>query len=445
MQDSNQTNQENQEKVLELIKYSSPTDITYLSVTVEPNLTKNKKMFNDCTSLKINFPSKEKSETLSQNNESVICFATFNRTKEQIDNEIIRSEIGKLLGITMPDVCRISTADKKQEGLIIDTNLRSNANLNIAAQSFSNKKALFMKMDRTKAKAMNDYIAYFPTEEDLKNPQTTFAMLLKGATSLPYKLITSQIEQRKFIEEYYDMIVLDLLTGQKRRNGEDYYYYTEMGKEPNKATTGHIIPGLLNYSWNNENNSQEEYYLNDFSVNVDALMDKLFTNSYTFIKRVVDSLISSIVDYKDCISRIIYNNTSIENARKLEEIIFHNIDRFVAKAHSTKKLSEHLSKIEKITSTTKMNLASINRIIEYQHRYPSSKQEILDNDAKITRLKQNENGDYEATIEEGVKLTLSNDGEQAGNGYASSGMLSALIAFVCGLGFGLAYIISHLK
>ena len=38
---------------------------------------------------------------------------------------------------------------------------------------------------------------------------------------------------------------------------------------------------------------------------------------------------------------------------------------------------------------------------------------LLDNDAKITRLKQNENGDYEATIEEGVKLTLSNDGEQA--------------------------------
>ena len=75
-----------------------------------------------------------------------------------------------------------------------------------------------------------------------------------------------------------------------------------------------------------------------------------------------------------------------------------------------------------------------------------SKQEIIEKEDKITRLKQNEKGDYEANLGEGVKLTLNNDGaeELAPTGYASSGMLSALIAFVCGLGFGLAYIISHL-
>lgn len=293
MQDSNQVNQvdqANQENVLELIKYSSPTDIAHLSVTVDPALTSKKKMFNNCTALRVG---------------NGISFATFARTQEQIDYEIIRSEIGKLLGITMPDVCRISTADKTKEGLIVDTNLTSNANLNIASQAFSNKKALFMKMDNASAQAMNDFIAYFPTEEDLKNPQTTFAMLLKGVTSLPYNQITNQTEQKIFIEEYYNMIVLDLLMGQKKRNGEDYYYYTEMG-ENNTATTGHIIPGLLNYSWNSENDSQEEYYLNDFPVNVDTLMDKLFTNSYMFIKRLVDPFISSLVDYKDCISRIIY-------------------------------------------------------------------------------------------------------------------------------------------
>ncbi len=216
--------------------------------------------------------------------------------------------------------------------------------------------------------------------------------------------------------------------------------------ENNTATTGHIIPGLLNYSWNSENDSQEEYYLNDFPVNVDTLMDKLFTNSYMFIKRLVDPFISSLVDYKACSRRIIYFHTEIENARTLEELIFHNIYKFVSKVHGTKSIAEHLSKIEKISSTTKINLASVNRIIEFQHRYPSSKQEILESNDKITRLKLNENGDYEADIGDGVRLTLNKpDEELAPTGYASSGMLSALIAFVCGLGFGLAYIISHLK
>lgn len=439
MQDSNQPNQE---KVLELIKYSSPTDVEYLSFIVEPNLTKQKNMFNGCTAIKVKSPSKE--DSVSQNNDSVICFATFERTKEQIDNEIIRSEIGKLLGINMPDVCRISTADKTKEGLIIDTNLKSNTNLNIASQAFSNKKAWFMHTNKARAQLERDFVAYFPTEEDLKNPQTTFAMLLKGSSSLPYKLVTSQSEQKTFIEEYYDMIILDLLTGQKTRNGQDYYYYTEMGTEPNKATSGHIIPGLLNYSWNSES-EQQEYYLNDFPVSIDVLMDKLFSNSYVFIKRVVDSLAPSLSDYKDCISRIIYNNTSMENAKRLEEMIFHNIDKFVEKAYSIKRISERLNKIEQISSTTKINLASVNRIIEFQHRYPTSKQEIIENNDKITRLKRNENGDYEATIDEGVKLTLSKDEELAPTGYASSGMLSALIAFVCGLGIGLAYIVSHLK
>ena len=40
------TNPENQEKVLELIKYSSPTDVEYLSVVVEPKLTANKDKYN---------------------------------------------------------------------------------------------------------------------------------------------------------------------------------------------------------------------------------------------------------------------------------------------------------------------------------------------------------------------------------------------------------------
>lgn len=436
-----------QEKALEpikIIKYSSPTDVSYLPVIAEQNLTKQKNMFNDCTAVKVINPTNEGQPTNQDN--SLICFATFNRTKEEIDNEIIRNEIGKLLGINMPNICRISTADRKQNGLIVDTNLKSDTIPTIASQSFSNKQSLFLHMDQASAKLMVDYVAYFPTEEDLKNPQTTLAMVLKGASSLPYKQVSTRESQQKFIEEYYDMIVLDLLTGQKKRNGEDYYYYTEEVNTPKgPVTKGHVIPGLLNYSFNVENKDADTYYLNDFPVNVDVLMGQLFTNSYMFIQRVVDSFISSLVDYKDCISRIIYNNTDIENAKKIEEMIFHNIDRFVAKAHGTKKIAERLSKIEKISTTTKMNLESVNRIIEFQHRYPTSKEEILDNALQITRLKQNEDGDYEGTIEDGVKLTLSKDEDLPATGYTSSGLLSALIAFVCGLGFGLAYIISHLK
>lgn len=431
MQGAN-TETESKAKELELIKYSSPTDVEYLSVVLEPNMTANISKYNNCKALKV--------ITNKESNENVINFVTFNRNKEQIDNEVIRSEIGKLLGIKMPNVSRISTTDKTKEGLMVDTNLKVGCEPTILSQLFSEKKAMYMKMDKASAMAMNDYKAYFPTEEDLQNPQTTFAMLLKGVSSLPYNQVNDLVEKQKFIEEYYDMIILDLLMGQKTRNGSDYYYYT---KQENTTIKAHIIPGLLNYSLDMESKEQE-YFLNDFSVHVDILLDKLFNNNYMFIKRVIDSLIPSLVEYKDCISRVIYNNTSIENARKLEEMIFHNIDRIVAKAHSIKSVKEHLSKIEKISSTTRIHLESVNRIIEFQQRYPTSKQEILENNDKITRLKQNENGDYEATLDEGVKVTLNQDEELAPTGYTSSGMLSALIAFVCGLGFGLAYIISHL-
>lgn len=428
MQEANQVaKEENQAKELELIKYSSPTDVEYLSVVVEPKLTANKKKYNNCRALK----------TLNGNK---ICFATFERSKEEIDNEIIRSEIGKLLGINMPTICRISTVDKTKEGLIIDTNLGIDTHLDSVSQAFSNKKAIYMKMDKASAMAMNDYKAYFPTEEDLKSPQTTFAMLLKGVSSLPYNQVTNLAEKQKFIEEYYDMIILDLLMGQKNRNSSDYYYYTET---ENSITKAHIVPGLLNYTLGPKD-TEQEYCLNDFPVNVEILLDRLFNNNYMFIKRVIDSLIPSLTEYKDCISRIIYNNTNIDNAKKLEEMIFHNIDRFVEKAHSIKSISEHLNKIEKISSTTRIHLESVNRIIRFQQLYPTSKQEILENNDKITRLKQNEDGNYEANLGDGVKLTLNNDEELAPTGYASSGMLSALIAFVCGLGFGLAYIISHL-
>lgn len=425
------TNPENQEKVLELIKYSSPTDVEYLSVVVEPKLTANKDKYNNCTALKV--------ITKKESNEGVINFVTFNRDKEEIDNEIIRNEIGKLLGINMPSVSRISTADKRKEGLIVDTNLMMNFEPAIASQSFSDKKALYMKMDKASAQRMKDYVAYFPTEEDLKKPSIALAMLLKGVTSLPYKSVTK--EQNKFLQEYYNMIILDLLTGQKTRNGVDYYFYT---KEEQDGIVGHVIPGILNYTWKKDDQPSEEYSLNDFSVNKDVLMDTLFSNGYLFIKDVVYSIAPSLDYYKDCISRIIYNNTNIENAEKLEEMIFQNIDKFVAKAFSIKKISEKLNKIEAVSTTTKISLASTNRIIEFQRRYPTSKQEIIEKEDKITRLKQNEKGDFEANLGDGVKVTLESDEELAPTGYASSGMLSALIAFVCGLGFGLAYIISHL-
>ena len=47
------TNPENQEKVLELIKYSSPTDVEYLSVVVEPKLTANKDKYNNKESVAV--------------------------------------------------------------------------------------------------------------------------------------------------------------------------------------------------------------------------------------------------------------------------------------------------------------------------------------------------------------------------------------------------------
>ena len=70
MQGAN-TETESKAKELELIKYSSPTDVEYLSVVLEPNMTANISKYNNCKALKV--------ITNKESNENVINFVTFNR------------------------------------------------------------------------------------------------------------------------------------------------------------------------------------------------------------------------------------------------------------------------------------------------------------------------------------------------------------------------------
>ena len=135
--------------------------------------------------------------------------------------------------------------------------------------------------------------------------------------------------------------------------------------------------------------------------------------------------------YKDAINRIIYNNTDLEHAIDIEKVVNTNFD-IVAKLQEEKERQENkenkINKIEKTMATQSLNVRVTAKLDLIQKKYPINPKdhpELL-NKKKIEKERK-----------ENVKLVVEN--KKAG--FATTAVIISIIALICGIGFGIAYVL----
>lgn len=379
-------------------------------------------------------------------------FIRFSSNKIQDESELIRSEIADLLYVSVPRTVKIYSPKVEglntESGILVCTNLDTSVKEISMADKFS---IIFKNLQSGIIKeSYPEYrIPRNKTKEAIKDANTIKIVINKGLNALPRP--TLEKDQKRAIKDYLRMIILDYIMNQTNRNGEDYSYYTNITKEKVKekvlvrlqdGSTGSrledreitaekviIIPGIGKYKFLNSEYQSDEYSLNDFIVNKDALLEVLLTDYKEYVRGVIDPLTEAKDRYKECISRIIYNNTNKENAAFLENMIFTNIDRLCEIA-KTKKEARVGNKVELASTTTQQNLAILSKEESILKKYPNNPKATVEEPLVST--------DNRLVL----KAEPSNNNKIAG--YTSTVLIASAIALLGGLGFGIAFILTNM-
>jgi hypothetical protein len=134
--------------------------------------------------------------------------------------------------------------------------------------------------------------------------------------------------------------------------------------------------------------------------------------------------------YADAISRIVYNNIILEQATILEKELINNLET-IAKTQEVKEgrlnKEEKTNKVERTMATQSLNVRVTAKLDLIQKKYPINPKDHPELLNKINNDKSNEN----------IKLVV----ENKKRGFATTAAIISLIALICGLGFGIAYVL----
>ena len=162
------------------------------------------------------------------------------------------------------------------------------------------------------------------------------------------------------IKSYIRMILFDFLIGRKYR-GFDYYLISSIDTNGQPIwQTSYLGPiSVSNSTDKDQLIGDNEYLINNRIVDRNIMLKVLFDKYFNEIKKVTTSLNDAKKLYIDAISRIIYNNTDIENAKKLETIILNNLATI--SSHQAEKEIEiekdyKINKVERTMATQSLNV-----------------------------------------------------------------------------------------
>ena len=357
--------------------------------------------------------------------QDVANYLRFNDNTISDESETIRYEIASLFNIEIPQVLKIYN-EENVKGILFKCNLRRNDIISTLNPDFSNLN-LVVQNGQFKNSFKEYNIPVNTTGNTITTKEELDLIIKKGLNVLEGK--TTE-DKEKIRTEYIRMILLDLMLNQITRNGNDYYYYIESKNTALdiEQRTVKIIPGILNYRFITNEYQENEYCLNGFVVDRNVLLEVLFSDYYKYIRDVVKPLREVSDRYKECISRIIYSNTSKENAEYLERLYFEKIDSI---CELEKNKVDEGNKVELVSTTTQLNLTIQQKEEEIFAKYPKNIKDeyedpLLDTDDRLS-----------------LKAEISKPDRK--NGYVSAILVSTAIAFVCGLGMGIAYIILNLS
>lgn len=383
---------------------------------------------------------------LVQLNNSVFGVYKSNSTNPETmyidDYDIIKADIAELFDVDHEETRRIVT-DDINVGVFTSLNYSKDIETRISATTILNHVIGYINGGQINPKDVAWISETFSLPKTEKSNGIKDHNQIENIINLALYSLTSEIEaqtQQKMTAAQKDllrksfirMILFDFIVGRKYR-GLDYYLITSVDELGMPVwTDAHLSPISVS-------NSQEkdllvgdnEYMLINRLIDRDELIKVLFERFYREIKKLSEALNDAKKLYKDAINRIIYNNTDLEHAIDIEKVVNTNFD-IVAKLQEEKERQENkenkINKIEKTMATQSLNVRVTAKLDLIQKKYPINPKdhpELL-NKKKIEKERK-----------ENVKLVVEN--KKAG--FATTAVIISIIALICGIGFGIAYVL----
>lgn len=361
------------------------------------------------------------------------------------DYDIIKNDIAELLDIDHEETRRIVN-DEQNIGVFTSLNYRQNIETRISAT------AIFQQIVDSINNGIITGDEAIWASGVLRLPATSKGNALqediqiKDLVELGIYAILKKISlekgeplnsagQEAIKKAYIRMILFDMLVGRKYR-GLDYSLICELNNSGNPAWDSvHFGPISVSNSIDKDDMiADNEYMLNNRLVNKEKLLNILFEEYYNVIKKISESLNDAIRLYDDAITRIIYNNTDLEKGKEIEELILGNLnDISKCQKNKEKQISSEkkMNKVEKTMATQSINVRVTAKLDLIQKKYPINPKEHPD---LLFGRKKKKNKD------EKIKLIVEEE-KASKSGFANSAILISAVALICGIGFGIAYVL----
>ena len=359
-----------------------------------------------------------------------------------------KADIAELLDIDHEETKRIVTEDKTV-GVFTLLNYSKDMETRISATTILNHMVEYINnglIDINESQWISDTLRLPETTKGnaIKDHDTIEKLIKLGISSI-ITTITKQsglpIEEKAekaLRKNYIRMILFDLIVGRKYR-GLDYYLIMPTTDEGNPIwKDARFSPiSVSNGISKDEIVGDNEYLINNRLVDREELIKVLFDRFYYEIKKTTESLNEATRLYKDAITRIIYNNTILEKANELEDLIDTNISRINKEQKNKEKNMDkqyQMNKVERTMATQSLNVRVTTKLDLIQKKYPINPKdhpELLEENNKKSKRKD-KNDD--------IRLVVEKDNSSK-KGFASSAILVSAVALICGIATGVAYIL----
>lgn len=360
------------------------------------------------------------------------------------DYDIIKSDIAELFDIDHEEIKRIVTEDKTL-GVFTTLNYSKDIETRISASTVIKHIVEYVNkgiINEEDSLWLTKVLQYPAGSKDnaIKDENQIEDIIKLGMYSL-IKEIELQAGQpldtkvkRAIEKNYIRMIIFDYLIGRKYR-GVDYYLISKIN-ENSKPVWVDAYLSPVSVSNSIEKDSQlgaNDYQINNKIIDRTALINTLFNRFYSEIKKLTEAMSDAKKLYDDAIIRIIYNNTDINKAAELENIVIKNLDTI---ANMQKNIENKLNKeqkqnkVERTMATQSFNVRVTTKLDLIQKRYPINPKdhpELLEKARK-------------AGTSEEIKLIVEEE-QKANGGFAATSILICAISLICGVGMGIAYVL----
>lgn len=360
------------------------------------------------------------------------------------DYDIIKSDIAELLDIDHEVTRRIVT-DERNIGVFTELNYSQNIETRISGTNM-----LTSLVDAINKGIVTGDEAYIVSEtlripssskeDPIKNKSHIRDIVSLGITAMLEKINQergydiSEKTRKALRKGYIRMILFDLLIGRKYR-GLDYSLIIDIDNK-NKPKWEKIRFGPISVSNSIDKDAivgDDGYFINNHYLNREVLLQVLFESFYDEIKKMTVALNDAVRLYDDAIVRIIYNNTEVDKGKELEKEVMNNLTNITEQQKEKEvqmNAESKINKVERTMATQSINVRVTAKLDLIQKKYPLNPKEH----PEMMKRKPKEEK------EEKVKLVV--EKEKAANaGFTHAMIIIPLVALICGIGLGIAYVL----